>query len=331
MLTGANCAHHIRSHFPSPESLVLSTHELAVFVEAALTENFSLAAQSLSLSQPAVSLLVRNLERSLGVDLFRRNGRNVTLSDAGRALLPMAQRLLNDARRIEETIGCLQGIIMGKLEITCSTSAGKYILPNMITGFRQECPRVQVAVNVVSRRVALARILEGQADLALASVLQKHRDLQFQPYCSDEIVLIVPPDHKWAHVDRLVPGDLLTEPFILDEPSSGAYEVLSAGLAAHGLFVTDLETAMTLGNAEAIAMSVEAGLGVGFVSRLAAQRGIATGCVIQVPVSQMTLERTIYMVRHANREGSPAQQAFWESVHPRSNSSIPILAMSQLV
>jgi DNA-binding transcriptional LysR family regulator len=291
---------------------MLSMHELNIFVEAAQTENFSIAAQRLCLSQPAVSLQIRNLEKQLGVQLFRRHGRSVSLSDAGRVLLPMAQQLVLQGKRIEEVMWGLQGMIIGGLCIACSTTVGKYILPRLIAGFRARYPEVQVAVNVMGRRAAIDWLLDGRADLAVVSTHMPHRDLEYWPFLQDQVVLIAPVGHPWADGRALEPEELLKCSFIMRESSAGSYEVLAEGLAARGLNIGDLQVVMTLGNAEAIEMSVEAGLGVAFVSRLVACRGLALGRIVEVPVRDMVLNRSIYTVRHVRRGGTPAQQTFWE-------------------
>ena len=131
---------------------MLNLHELNVFVEAAQAENFSIAAGRLFLSQPAVSLHIRNLEKRLGVTLFERHGRNIKLSEAGKLLLPMAQDLLRRDKQIEETMLGLQGKVIGRLIIACSTTVGKYILPRLVAGFRARYPDVAVEINVMSRR-----------------------------------------------------------------------------------------------------------------------------------------------------------------------------------
>ena len=126
---------------------MLNIRELNVFVEAALVENFSGAAHHLGLSQPAASLQIRNLEKQYGVDLFRRNGRNVTLSDAGRALLPLAQELLRQAKHVEAAMSGFKGRVMGELCIACSTTAGRYVFPRLVARFHEQCPDVQVTMN----------------------------------------------------------------------------------------------------------------------------------------------------------------------------------------
>lgn len=291
---------------------MINLHELNVFVEAALAQNFSVAARRLFLSQPAVSLHIGNLEKQLGLELFHRNGRTIQLSDAGRVLLPLAQEALRHGQRIEETMSSLRGVMMGELSIASSTTAGKYILPRVLAGFRRCYPQVRVSISVTSRRSAIDGLLAGRAGLAVASARMNHAELAYEPFARDVIVLIVAPDHAWADGRTIAPEDLLNQPFVGRETTAGAYEVLAPGLARHGVDIEQLQTVLTLANDEAIEMSVEAGIGVAFVSKLAAASGLALGRVIQVPVAGLELTREIYLVRHQRRPPTPLLQAFWD-------------------
>ncbi len=269
-----------------------------------------------------MSLHIRNLEQQFGIELFERNGRNITLSPAGKALLPMAQDLLRQARVIEEAMWGLQGKVIGDLTIACSTTVGKYVLPRLVAGFRRRYPDVHVSIYVMSRRAAVDRLLEVRADVAVVSARFPHPDLEFQPFLEDQVILIVPPDHPWADGRTVTPQMLLTVPFIMRESTAGTYEVLVEGLAQHGIHVEQLQVVLTLANAEAIEMSVEAGIGVAFVSKLAAARGLALGKVVAVPVEGMALKRSIYMVRHQRHPGSLLQQAFWDFAFDPVNEAI---------
>jgi LysR family transcriptional regulator, low CO2-responsive transcriptional regulator len=313
-----------QASYPSvPEDyVVLNLHELNVFVEAALAQNFSVAARRLFLSQPAVSLHIGNLERQLGTELFRRNGRSIQLSEAGRILLPLAQESLRQVKNIEETMSGLKGVLIGELVIACSTTVGKYILPRLVAGFRRRYPEVRVVVNVMARRAAIESLLGGRAETAVVSTLPNHADLGCQQFLIDHIVLIAPCDHPWADGREVSVKDLLKQPFIMREESAGSHEVLVEALTRHGLDVDQLNVVLTLSNAEAIEMSVEAGIGLAFVSRLAAARGLALGKVVEVPLAGIDLMRDIYIVRHQRHAVSPLQQAFWEFAFSPENESI---------
>lgn len=291
--------------------ILISLHELNVFVEAALAQNFSMAARRLYLSQPAVSLHISNLEKQLGLELFHRNGRTIQLSDAGRVLLPMAQDALRQGQHIEETMSGLRGVMIGELGIACSTTAGKYVLPQLVASFRQCYPQVRVTMNLTSRRSAIESLLANRAALAVASSRTSHAELAYEPLTRDNVVLIVAANHPWADGRTVTPDELRAEPFILRESAAATSEVLAEGLAKHGLDIAQLRAVMTLASAEAVEMSVEAGIGIAFVSRLAAARGLALARVVEVPVWGLDLTREIYLVRHSRRAATPLQQTFW--------------------
>lgn len=301
---------------------MLNLHELNVFVEAAVAQNFSVAARRLFLSQPAVSLQIANLERQLGLELFARSGRSIHLNEAGKVLLPLAQAALKQVKHIEETMSGLKGVMIGELSIACSTTVGKYVLPRLVAGFRRKYPQVRVTVNVMSRRAAVEWLLSGRAEMSVVSAKISHSDLEFAEFLEDQVILIVPADHPWADGREVSPDELLSQPFILRESVAGTYEVLAEGLQAHGLNLDQFQAVLTLANAEAIEMSVEAGVGMAFVSRLAAARGLMLGKVVEVPVVGLTLRRNIYMVRHERRAATPLQQAFWDFAFAPENESI---------
>lgn len=301
---------------------MLNLSELQVFVEAAQAQSFSVAARRLFLSQPAVSLQIRHLEQQLGVTLFERSGRSVTLSVAGKVLLPLARATLRSAKDIEETMWGVQGKVIGDLSIACSTTVGKYVLPRLVAGFRKAYPAVKVTISVMSRRAALEWLLDKRADVAVVSNELDHRELDFRRFLEDRIILIAPADHPWAACRAIAPHELTGTPFILREPTAGTYQIAAAGLAMHGLGMEDLEVVLTLANTEAIEMSVEAGIGCAFVSRLAASRGLALSKVVEVPIEGMALTCPIYMVRHRLRADAPTQKAFWEFAFDPANQAI---------
>jgi DNA-binding transcriptional LysR family regulator len=293
---------------------MLNLCELEVFLYAAERCNFSAAARKLHMTQPAVSLQIGALERRLNASLFYRRGRAVFLTETGQALVPLARDLLAEARRVEEVITSLQGEIHGELAIACSNTSGKYLLPHLIARFRALHPKVAGSVFVTGQETALARLDAGAAQLAILSSEVEHRDFEYRRFFDDQIVLIVPRGHPWAGRGTIQPADLLSERFILREQSSGTRKVMQASLARHGIRIDDLEVCMELGNAEAIETSVEAGLGVAFVSTLAAAKGIALGQVSVVQVVGLELQRPIMLAQNRRYPATKPQAAFWDFV-----------------
>ncbi len=130
---------------------MLDVYELNIFLTAAETENFSKAARQLNLTQPAVSMQIRSLEKKLNVSLFHRTGRSLTLTERGKALMPLARDMINRAIRVEEEIESLKGEVIGHLKLGCSTATGKYILPHLVARFRRCHPKVQISIHNHSR------------------------------------------------------------------------------------------------------------------------------------------------------------------------------------
>lgn len=294
---------------------LLNLNDLVIFLVACETRNFSQAGRQLHLSQPAISQTIINLEKHFGTKLFLRQGRSVHLTEIGQALRPVAIELVSSARRLEESISSLQGEVVGEFDIGCSTASGKYLLPSLIARFRRMHPMVRANVLVTSRKSVIEKLVSGEIALGVSSRLVEHRDLEYKDFFSDEVILIAPADHRWANFRQIYPDDLLDEPIILREENAGTREVLQKGLLKQDISFDMLNVAMVLGNAEAIEMAVEEGIGVAFISRLAAARGLELGRAIEVKVEGMNLYRKIYLARNQRFPDTRALVEFWDFVH----------------
>jgi DNA-binding transcriptional LysR family regulator len=291
---------------------MLNADDLVVFIAAAECNNFSEAGRKLHLTQPAISQKIAGLEDRFGVKLFVRHGRTMRLTEAGQVLEPLAKELIGLTRRVEETMVSLQGEVFGEMNVGCSTASGKYLLPGLIAAFREEYPLVRVNVAVSSRKAVLNQLSAGDVALGISSKKVEHRDLLYKTLFTDDVILIVPAGHRWANYPRVYPDDLLDEPIILREEAAGTREVFLNALKCHDIYPEMLNIIMELGNAEAIEMAVEEGIGVAFISRLAAMRGLQLGKVVEVHVEGMELARSIYVVRNNSIPPTRAQVHFWE-------------------
>ena len=294
------------------ERKLIEISTLRVFLAAAEEKNFSSAAKRLHLSQSAVSQNIQSMERAYGVDLFIRHGRVVELSETGQTILPMARDVLRAARLLEDGIQEINHQVGGELLIGCSTSAGKYLLPALLSDFQCEYPSVHPRVKVMGRDGIHERLLNQSIPLGVTSKYFDHRDLESVPLFDDRIYLIVPANHPWANYGKAVPDDLLDEPIIMREEMSGTCETVMQGLKGYGITPDMLNVSMELGNPEAIEMAVERGVGIAFVSEMVAARGLAFGRVKKVEVQGLDLKRTVYIARYLNHPLTRAQTLFWE-------------------
>jgi DNA-binding transcriptional LysR family regulator len=205
----------------------------------------------------------------------------------------------------------LKGSIYGHLIVCCSTTPGKYILPNLLARFHRKHPQVRVTCQVSSQTDALKSVAEGDAHFALFSLNHTHyADLESISFLCDPIVLIAPLDHPWAEQGEIDPGELMDGDFIMRESTSGTFNAVSDALSSQNISINDLRILITLGNAEAIALAVQEGIGVGFVSQMVVDR-LCKGKVGEIRIRGLDICRQIYVGHNNRRPATNAQTAFW--------------------
>ena len=291
---------------------MLDAHQLNVFIVAAETLNFTETAKRLHMTQPSISQHIKAIEKNFGCKLFARNGRHLELTDAGNTLLPLAREMVNQSILIQETMESLKGEVYGHLLVGCSTTPGKYVLPHLLARFHEQYPQVSISCDVTNQEIALERLCSGSVHIILTSKNQEEcKDARIRHFIDDPVVMIVPSSHPWAHLDEVEPKDLLKERFILRETSSGTYRAVDTVLNSLGYSVEELEALLTLGNSEAIALAVQEGLGIGFVSSLVVNK-LNLANVKAVGIKDVKIVQNIYMGYQTHRPASAAQVAFWK-------------------
>jgi DNA-binding transcriptional LysR family regulator len=301
-------------------------NHLEVFLDVAETLSFSETARRLHLSQPSVSHDIKALEQDLSVELFDRSGAGVQLTEAGHLLIPWARKLLRDSISLQEMMASLQEHVIGDVRIACSTTSGKYVLPLLAARFRRRHPGVKVTILVCTSEGVLPRLQSGEANLGVMSREAGGAELERQEFFTDHIVLVVPAGHAWAGLPSIEATQLIEAPFIIREPSAGTRQVMLTALGQYDISLSDLDIFLEVGNAEAIVETVAAGFGVSFVSRLAAVYALERGTIVQVPVADVNLRRTVYMVRRSLDPPNRAVEVFWGFVHDPSNADLLGLA-----
>jgi DNA-binding transcriptional LysR family regulator len=300
--------------------------KLEIFLYAAESLNFSAAARQLHLTQPTVSHDIKVLEDELGAELFKRKGPSLQLTEAGRLLLPWARKTIKDSIDLQAMIEALQEGIAGNLRIACSTTAGKYILPQLAARFSQRYPSICVSIMRCMPEYIVPRLLDGEANLGVVSYEMQDEKVEMQEFFEDAISLIVPSRHPWAVRHSIRPAEIIDEPIIMRESTSGTRRVLLSELAKHDISLEDLNVFMELGNAEAIVRTVAAGFGISFVSTLASACPLEGGNIVAVDVEGLELRRKIYMVRKRLDSPYRPEEAFWSFVHDPVNLDLLQLA-----
>ena len=286
--------------------------------------SFKKAADSLFVTQPAVSLQIQNLEKQLEVALFDRGGRKAQLTEAGQLLLNYCERILTQCQEACRAIDDLHNLKGGSLVVGASQTTGTYLMPRMIGLFRQKFPDVAVQLQVHSTRRTGWSVANGQIDLAiiggeLPSELSEL--LQVVPYASDELALVLPVKHPLARLVELNKEDLYRLGFVSLDAQSTTRKMVDQLLARSGVNVQRLRIEMELNSLEAIKNAVHSGLGAAFLPVVSIERELTAGTLHKPVVADLEVRRQLNLISHPARYRSRAAEAFRRDVLPVFASS----------
>jgi LysR family transcriptional regulator, transcriptional activator of the cysJI operon len=281
---------------------VIENFRLKVFRTVAEHRHFRKAADHLYLTQPAVTHQIRALEETLSVPLFDRTGKEVTLTPSGQILLRYVKQVDELLSRAEEELSALAGEVRGELRIAASVTIAQFVLPRILGEFVRRHPSVQVAVGSSKTDEVIAAVVAQHSSLGLIEGPAHTRDVQVEPWIEDELVMAVPPSHEWASSAEIKMTDLKEAKLLMREHGSGTRELVEQSLEDHGVALKDLKPIMEVDSSEGIAASIEAGLGIGFVSRRAIRRALLLGTLKMVPIRGVRLSRRFSIVYNRGTE-----------------------------
>ncbi len=287
----------------------MNFEQLRSFHAVATRGGFSRAAESLYLTQSTISMQVRALEKELGVRLFERLGRRVMLTAEGQSMLGYASRILSQAEAARREMAAFRGVETGELLVGASLTIGNYLLPELFGSFRRLHPGVRLVLDIAPTYRVAEQVASAALDLGLVEAEVSDQELETRPFRVDELVLIVPPGHRWAERGWVSVTDLPEEPFLEREPGSGTREIVQGRLAEQGVQVTPV---LELGSPEALKSAVRAGMGVAIVSRATVDLELQVGVLRVVPVRGLRLTRPFLIVLHRGKHRSPVLSAFLE-------------------
>ena len=255
----------------------LENFRLVVFRAVAEQRSFRKAAEELYLTQPAVSLQIKALEEDLGAQLFDRSGAEVRLTAAGEVLLGQAGQSHELLDQAEHEIAAMGGEQAGRLTLGASTTIAQYVLPHLLGEFRVKHPRVHPTLMSGNTEHIVDAVKEQKIALGFIEGPPRTRDVRTEPFLRDELLLIVPAAHEWAEQAIISASEIAAAPLLMRERGSGTRRIVEMALEQHGIKRKSLQVVMELDSTEAIKSAVEAGLGVGFVSRWAIAKDLRLG------------------------------------------------------
>ncbi len=288
----------------------MDTRQLAAFVAVVDRRSFSKAADQLGVTQPAVSLQIRSLEKRLGRQLLDRSGRRVEPTEAGQRLYRSAQRLLALEDQLLAELGEeVGGELTGRLEIGASTGPGGTVVPQVLGEFQRRHPEVHVALSVSDTQSVVEQVARRELELGVVGAARRQRGVTFEPFFRDEVVLAVPGGHRFAG-RTITLDELRGEPLVLMQEGAGVRQVIDDELREKGLRLRDLDVRLELGLQESARTAVLGGFGVTFISRGAIEADLAAGTLAIAEVEGLEPSREIALVRATGRAETRVAQAF---------------------
>ena len=284
---------------------------LKIFVTVAELKNFSRAAEELYLSQPSVSLQIRNLENELGSKLINRSPKHLELTQSGEILYGLAKQILLLYDRARQEINQLTNTVTGSLKVGASYTIGEYILPFALTEFSTQFPNVDIEASIANTVEITQAVRSNHLDLGLVEGEVNHSDLDIQALMDDELILVVPNQHALARYPIVTSEDLQDQVWIFRESGSGTRDFSDKLIKDLRI---DVRKSHIFGSSQAVKQAVIAGLGIALVSSWIVRKELKANEITAIRIKDMRLIRSFSIIRPKNNEMSMAMSIFTENL-----------------
>lgn len=284
----------------------ISLRQLKVFEAVARHLNYTRAAEEFFLSQPAVSMQVKQLEEQLGLSLFEQLGKRIHLTEAGLEVLTYSRTILQQLDELEAVLNRMKGMQGGRLRISVATTAN-YFIPTLLGTFSRRYPAVTMSLDVTNRETLLRQLTENTVDLVIMGQPPTGLDAEAQVFMENPLVIVAPTDHPLARAKNIPLKRLQDEVFLVREPGSGTRIAMERFFTQQAM---RLKTGMEVGSNEAIKQSVQAGLGLGLLSRDTVEQELSLKRLVILDVAEFPIMRHWYIVHRRGKRLSAAAEAF---------------------
>lgn len=281
-------------------------HQFKVFEATARHGSFTRAAEELYLTQPTVSMQVKQLTKALGLPLFEQVGKRLYLTDTGRELYSTCQEIFERLEQLEMRVADFKGMKQGRLRLAVITTA-KYFVPRLLGPFCQRYPGIDVSLIVTNHERAIDRLANNQDDLYVMSQLPDHIDIKAHPFLDNPLVVMAPKNHPLARERKIPLERLAQEPFIMRESGSGTRKAVQ-DLLEHNKI--EVKVRFELGSNEAIKQAIAGGLGLSVLSCHTLTPEGNTGELTILDVEGFPIERQWYVVHLGSKQLSVVASTF---------------------
>ena len=282
--------------------------QLEVFEAITRLGSFTRAAKELHLTQPTVSMQIKKLTGAVGLPLFEQLGKRIHLTEAGREVYQYSCAISHQLEEMASVLANLKGLTGGKLRISVASTAN-YFVPNLLAAFYRRHPDVTVSLDITNREALLRQLNENTVDLVVMGQPPAETDLEAGAFMDNPLVVVAPPQHPLAKERHIPLARLQSEVFLVRESGSGTRIAMERFFSERDIRLT---TGMEVGSNEAIKQSVQAGLGLGLLSRDTLEQELSLQRLVILDVAEFPILRHWYIVHRSGKRLSPVAQAFKE-------------------
>lgn len=280
--------------------------QLTLFEAVARNLSFTRAAEELHLSQPAVSMQIRQLEDSVGLALFEKSGKRISLTEAGREVFLSSQSINRELADMEEVLESLKGLNRGRLNIAVASTVN-YFAPRLLAAFHKQYPGINLQLDVTNREKLIQMLIANSVDMVLMGQPPANVEVECEAFMENPLVVVAPAEHPLCGVKAISLARLAEEVFLMREPGSGTRQAMERFFDEHDL---QIRQGMQMTRNEAIKQGVRAGLGLGIVSTHTIELELATGRLVVLDVAGFPIRRQWFLVYRKGKRLSPPGQVF---------------------
>jgi DNA-binding transcriptional LysR family regulator len=285
----------------------MNLHQLRVFCEVAKASNFSAAAEKLHLTQPAVTLQIKNLENFHEIKFFERIGKKVFLTDEGRVLFDLATQILTLSRQTEETLADLKGLSQGTLRIATSYSFAEYYLPSLLKAFHEKYPKIYIEISAGNTSQIIEDTLRFKNDIAFVGQHPGNNKLVVREFVKDILLAIVPNQHRLAGRESITLNELSGEALILREPGSSKRRMVDETFKKKRISpLIIMESAST----STIKNMVESGAGIAILLSQVVKKDVKAKAFKALPFTEVEMAQKFFLIYHKEKYLSRALKTF---------------------
>ncbi len=289
---------------------MLDLHRLKIFKKVAEMKSYTIAAKELYLTQPTVSQHIAQLEEYIGSKVFDRTSKEVLLTREGEILCKFAKKIIALTDEAEQTIKLYKGLKSGHIVIGASTIPGEYIIPSMLGRFRTAYPGINSSIRIGDTEEIIQLLIDYSVDIGIVGAKVENRQIDYTPFDKDELIIIVPSNHKWNKNSAVSTDEIVEEPFVLREKGSGTRITFERAIEKQGVNPQHLKVTAEMGSSTAVKQAVKAGLGVSVISKKAVTEELKYKLIKGLTVKGVDLTRPFYVIQNRKRTQSPLCRAF---------------------